>query len=113
MLPNILHLIGTIALLAYGLTSIVAPKHIAPFIAHEIPTPRGVAEFRILGGFFSALSAFALYAQNPQVFMALGVAWLGAAAMRLVALLLDRPKFDAAYISFFVSEILLGIFLIL
>lgn len=113
-LRDILHLIGVIALLGYGLGSLLLPKVVAPLIAHHFDTPRGWAEFRIVnGGYFIGLSIFALLVNTPVVYQALGVGWLGAAGARVFALFVDRPKLEIVYVGLLIAEIILGIFLMI
>lgn len=113
-LSNVLHILGALALLGYGLGSLLLPRVVAPLIAHDFTTPRGWAEFRIVnGGYFIGLSVFALLVNQPAVYQALGIGWLAAAGARLFALLVDRPQLEPVYLGLLISEIVLGIFLII
>src|SRR5262245_9793508 len=110
---DVLHLIGALALLVYGVGSLFLPRRIAPFIAQTLDSPRGVAEFRILnGGFMTGLSIAALLANQPVGYALLGIAWLGAAASRLLSMVLDRPALNASFIGYLISEVVLGMFLL-
>jgi hypothetical protein len=113
MFTDLLHVIGAISLLGYGIGSLLMPHPIARLIAQQLTTPRGIAEFRIVnGGYFIGLSAFALLVNQPLVYAALGVGWLAAAGARVLALLLDRPKLEPIYLGLFMFEVAMGLFLI-
>jgi hypothetical protein len=113
MSNDLLHLIGTLSLLGYAISSLFLPHRVGRLIAQELNNPRGIAEFRVVnGGYFAGLSLFALVANHPLVFTALGIGWLGAAAARLLALLLDRPRLEPIYAGLFVFEIVMGLLLI-
>jgi hypothetical protein len=112
-LNQLLHLIGTLALLGYAIASLFWPHRVAKLIEQTISTPRGVAEFRIAnGGFFAGMSLFALFTNQAPVYTALGLGWLGAAMARTLSFVLDRPKLDASYMGFFVMEVALGLCLV-
>jgi hypothetical protein len=110
---DVLHWVGAGALLVYAIVSIVRPKFVAQTLEHVLVSGRGISEFRIAhGGFFLGLSIFALYANNPLVYQALGWAWIGAALIRLFAYLPDRPTRNISLVSF-LAEMALGIVLLL
>jgi hypothetical protein len=111
-LYEILHLIGAGVLLAYAIACIIRPQWAAAWLEFELNTGRASAEFRILHGYLLGLAVFALYSQNPLLFQALGWGWLGAALLRLLSYLLDRPKLNATYFAYLAMEITLGIFLL-
>ena len=65
----ILRLIGTLAMLGAGLFSLLAPRTGARLAFIELPTSRGVTEFRVLGGgFFVGLGVWALLANNSVAY---------------------------------------------
>src|SRR5215468_4998595 len=110
---DVLHLVGALALLIYGIASLLAPHRIALFIAQILDSSRGVAEFRILnGGFMIGLSLAALLANQPVGYAVLGIGWLGAAASRLIAMVVDRPPLNASFFAYLVAEVVLGMFLL-
>src|SRR5574341_137567 len=111
-MAHILDLIGTLAVLLYAVLACFFPRRFAPFIAQTLDSPRGVAEFRIIHGGFLGMSVFALVANHPLVYMMLGIGWLGAAAARLLALILDRPRLNATYVISFVFEAAFGLMMI-
>jgi hypothetical protein len=113
-LTNVLHWIGTLSLLAYGLASAIKPRWIADMLENGLSSGRGISEFRVAhGGGLVSLSLFALYANNPLVFQLLGWGWIGAAVIRIFSYLPDRPQVTADYLVFLAVEIILGIFLLL
>jgi hypothetical protein len=71
---------------------------------------RGVAETRIgLGGTFAGLGLWALARRNSDAYTAVGVTWLGAAAVRGLSLQLDEPETDWTFWAFFAAEVGLGL----
>ncbi len=70
---------------------------------------RGRAEIRAgLGGTYAALGGWALANRSPEAAAAVGFTWLGAAAVRLASLRLDRPRTDAAFWAYLAIELGLG-----
>lgn len=88
------------------------PRHFADgAIIAQIP--RGVAEFRVVnGGYFIGLAGFALLVNQPLVYAALGIGWLGAAVGRIISFILDRPPLEPIYIALLLFEIAMGIMLL-
>ena len=79
--------------------------------ALELPpgTARARAEVRAgLGGTYAALGGWALVNRSAAASTAVGVAWLGAAAARLAALAVDRPRTDPAFWIYLATELGLG-----
>lgn len=111
-LNDVLHWIGALALLGYGIASAIQPHWIAGLLENGLLSGRGVSEFRVAHGGVFLLALFALYVQDPLVFQLLGWGWLGAAALRVLAYLPDKPKLTADYLAFFAMEIIFGIFLL-
>jgi hypothetical protein len=92
-----------------GTAAIVAPGRVAAALQLSPVSSRGSAEVRAgLGGTYAALGAVALVSRDPAFQAAVGVTWLGAAAVRLAALRLDRPQTDAAYWAYLTAEIGFG-----
>jgi hypothetical protein len=113
MINDVLHWVGVGSLLVYAIASVAKPKFVAQILEHVLDSRRGISEFRVAhGGFFLGLSLFALYLNNRLVYQALSWAWIGAAVIRLLAYLPDRPTRTISYLSFF-AELTLGIILLL
>jgi hypothetical protein len=92
-----------------GIAAVVAPRRVAAALQLSPVTSRGSAETRAgLGGTYAALGAAALASPDPAFQAAVGVTWLGAAAVRLAALVLDRPQTDATYWAYLAAEIGFG-----
>lgn len=103
--------VGT--LLFYAIASAILPHFVARNLEHTLPSGRGVSEFRILhGGFFGGLALFALFANNPLVFQAMGFGWLGAALIRIPAYFPDRPTWNLSFAAF-IGELILGLILLI
>jgi hypothetical protein len=108
---DVLHWIGTVSLLLYGLASALKPRWVAGWLEHGFSSGHGVSEFRVAhGGILGPL--FALYVNHPLVFQLLGYAWLSAALVRVLSYLPDRPKLTIDYVLFLLAEIVFGVFLI-
>jgi cytosine/uracil/thiamine/allantoin permease len=101
--------ISSLALMLSGVAGVVMPNRVATMLELTSSTPRGVAETRAgLGGTYAALGGWALASSAPAAQRAVGVTWLGAAAARLGALKLDRPRPDWTFWAFLAAEIGLG-----
>jgi len=82
--PNI----GSVLSFLLGLMAIFRPSKVENFVSIKSMGKEGVAEIRATyGGFFAGLSLYAMLVQIPEVFIALGFGWLGAAMIRFVTLL--------------------------
>lgn len=111
-LSNVLHWISLGVIFYYSLASLIRPKFDAQNLEHVLNTGRGMSEFRILhGGFFLGLGLFAIYANHPMVYQALGWSWIGAGLIRIPAYFSDRPTIPLSLIAF-IGEIAFGIFLL-
>jgi len=109
---DILHWIGTASLLLYGVASAIKPHWVAGLLENGLSSGRGISEFRVAHGSMVGLSLFALYLNHPLVYHALGWGCIGAASVRLVSYVPDRPIVNLSYLTLFAAEITLGIFLL-
>jgi hypothetical protein len=101
--------VSSAALMASGLAGVMMPGRVAAALELPAGTKRGIAEARAgLGGTYAALGGWALVSRDPTAQAAVGFTWLGAAAARLGALVLDRPRTDSAYWAYLAAEIGLG-----
>ncbi|MBO3749603.1 hypothetical protein J5X84_26290 [Streptosporangiaceae bacterium NEAU-GS5] len=101
--------LSSAALMLSGLAGVVVPDRVAPALEVTADSPRGRAEVRAgLGGTYAALGGWALVSSEPAAEAAVGVAWLGAAGVRLAALALDRPKTSWTYWAYLGAEITFG-----
>lgn len=111
---DLLHWVGALSLLLYGLASATKPHWVAGILENDLDSGRGISEFRVAhGGGMIALSLFAFYANDQMVFQLLGWGWMTAAIVRIVSYLPDRPRITTDYLVFLAAEILLGIFLLI
>src|SRR3954467_5484005 len=98
------------ALAMSGLAITLDPRGASVALQLTPDSDRGVAEPRAgLGGTFVALGGWALFRGSPDSYTAVGVTWLGAAAVRLAAIHVDRPRTDVTYWTYLVAEIGFGI----
>jgi uncharacterized protein DUF4345 len=101
--------ISSVALALSGLAGILIPDQIAPALDTAFTSARGRAELRIVYGALAALGGWAMAVADHDVFVAIGVFWLGAAAVRLLAFVLDRPRAGSTYWAFLALELVLGL----
>ena len=101
--------LSSAALMSSGLAGVVIPDRVAQELELTVDSPRGKAEVRAgLGGTYAALGGWALVSSQPAAEAAVGVAWLGAAAVRLASLALDRPKTPWPFWAYLGAEITFG-----
>jgi hypothetical protein len=87
----ILNNLGSAITVGLGVLALTRPATVASFTSIRPEGLTGISEIRATyGGFFLALGSYALYAQATEVFFVLGVAWLGAAAGRVVSVAIDH-----------------------
>jgi len=97
------------ALMLSGLAAVVAPRRVAAALDLAPRSSRASAETRAgLGGTYAALGGAALASRDPRLEMAVGITWLGAAAVRIAALTIDRPQTDLSYWAYLAAEIGFG-----
>lgn len=110
---DLLKIIAAAATVATGLYALAAPMKVRGFTGLELPGGRGVTEVRaILGGFFIALGAVPLVFGFREMFLMLGIAYLGVALVRGISMFVDHSLEKSNFISLAV-ELVLGIILVL
>jgi hypothetical protein len=101
--------VSSAALLLSGLSAVVSPAKVASALDLSPGSSRGAAETRAgLGGTYAALGGWALVSPDPAAQAAVGVTWLGAAAVRTASLFLDRPRTDATFWAYLAAELTFG-----
>ena len=101
--------LSSAALMLSGAAGVVIPERVAEALQLHPVSPRAITETRAgLGGTFAALGAYALLSRSAGAQRAVGATWLGAGAVRLVGLRLDRPRTDATYWAYLAAELGLG-----
>ena len=101
--------VSSAILAASGLAGILIPDQIAPVLDTAFTSVRGRAELRVVYGALAAIGGWAVAVADHELFVAVGVFWLGAAGVRLLALALDRPRADSTYWAFLALEVVLGL----
>jgi hypothetical protein len=97
-----------------GVGSLVMPRALARLGELELPGVRGLAEVRVnFGGLFIGGGLAALLINQPAAYQTLGIAMLGAAATRALALGLDKPALNRSYMALLLFETLLALGLLL
>jgi hypothetical protein len=101
--------VSSAALMLSGIAGVVSPRQFTSALELSPLSDRGIAETRAgMGGTYAALGGWALLSREPAAQRAVGVTWLGAAAVRLASLKLDRPRTDPAFWAYLAAEIGFG-----
>ncbi|MDP9335535.1 MAG: DUF4345 domain-containing protein [Actinomycetota bacterium] len=101
--------VSSTALMLSGISGVLTPRRVGSALDLFAVSDRGVAETRAgLGGTYAALGGWALLSHDPAAQTAVGVTWLGAAAVRLASLVVDRPRTDRAFWGYLAAEIGFG-----
>lgn len=101
--------ISSAALMLSGVAAVVNPQGVAEALHLTAGDGRGVIETRAgLGGTYAALGGWALVSREPAADVAVGVTWLGAAAVRVATLRVDRPAVTASYWVYLGLEVACG-----
>jgi hypothetical protein len=101
--------LSSAALMLSGISGVVMPERVATALDLSPASSRGIAETRAgLGGTYAALGGWALVSRDPGAQRAVGATWLGAAAVRLASLVVDRPRTDWTFWGYLAAEVGLG-----
>jgi hypothetical protein len=105
---QIINIIGAIATISMGCLGLFAPHAASRFTGLTASNKTAFAEFRAtFGGMFLVMGLIPLITNEPLAYFMAGLIWLGAAAGRVVSIILDKgfdePKnvggvaFEAAF----------------
>ena len=104
--------LGIASALALGLSGVaiaLRPRQAAAVMDLSPGSARGVAETRAgVGGTFAALGLWAAARGSSDAYAAVGLTWLGAAALRGLSLRADEPETDVTFWAFMAMEIGFG-----
>jgi hypothetical protein len=101
--------LGSAALMLSGVAAVVNPQGVAAALHLTADDARGITETRAgLGGTYAALGAWALVSRAPAADAAVGMTWLGAAAVRVATRKIDQPPADASYWIYLGLEVACG-----
>jgi hypothetical protein len=90
--------LSSAALMLSGVAAVVNPQGVAAALHLTADDARGITETRAgLGGTYAALGGWALLSRAPAADAAVGMTWLGAAAVRVTTRKIDRPSATASY----------------
>jgi hypothetical protein len=93
-----------------GVAAVVNPQGVAEALHLTPADARGITETRAgLGGTYAALGGWALVSSEPAADLAVGMTWLGAAAVRVTARRVDRPAVTASYWVYLGLEVGCGV----
>ncbi|MFL6238537.1 MAG: DUF4345 family protein [Actinomycetes bacterium] len=102
--------VSSAALAASGIGIAVQPQQATRVLRLSATSSRGIAEIRAgLGGTFAALGLWALARGSKDAYRAVGLTWLGAAAVRTMSLRVDEPELDWTFWGFLGAEVLFGV----
>jgi hypothetical protein len=102
--------VSSAALMLSGAAGVVVPERVGVALGVSAVSARGMAEIRAgLGGTYAALGGWALVCAEPAAETAVGFTWLGAAAVRVASLVLDRPRTDWTYWAYLGAEVGFGV----
>jgi hypothetical protein len=101
---------SALGLSASGVGIALDPRRAGEVMRMPPMSARGVTEMRAgVGGTFAALGAWAMLRGTRDAYTAVGVTWLGAAAVRAISMQTDKPEKDATFWAFLGLETTLGL----
>jgi hypothetical protein len=101
---------SALALSASGVGIALDPRRAGTVMRMPPQSARGLTEMRAgVGGTFAALGAWALLRGTSDAYTAVGVTWLGAAAVRTISMKVDGPEKDATFWAFLGLETTMGL----
>jgi hypothetical protein len=102
--------VSSAALMFSGLAGVFMPDKVAAALELTSSSARGTTETRAgLGGTYAALGAWALVSRSSSARTAVGVTWLGAAAVRVSSLVVDKPRTDLTFWAYLAAEVGCGV----
>lgn len=111
-MTDITPLLGAVCTLALGTFWLIAPRKVARYLGIAPTGKLGISEVRATyGGIFVGLGAAALWFQQPEVYAAVGLAWLFSGLSRTGSVFLDR-SFSGSNLGGIVIEVGIGLSLI-
>jgi hypothetical protein len=101
---------SALGLSASGVGIALDPRRAGQVMRMPPMSARGVTEMRAgVGGTFAALGAWAMLRGTRDAYTAVGVTWLGAAAVRAISMQTDQPEKDNTFWAFLGMETALGV----
>jgi hypothetical protein len=101
---------SALALGASGVGIALDPRRAGEVMRIPPSSARGTTEMRAgVGGTFAALGAWALLRGTSDAYTAVGVTWLGAAAVRALSMQVDQPEKDWTFWAFLAGEVGFGV----
>lgn len=112
-LLDVLKIISSVLTILTGLLALVKPKSIYGFTGLRAEGGRGITEIRsIFGALFIALGGAAIYFQQSETYMMLGIMYLAIFIVRLVSMFVDQSVERSNLVSL-ATEAVLGVILVL
>ena len=101
--------LSALGLAASGVGIALQPRQASASLDIPAISQRGIAETRAgLGGTYAALGTWSALRATPDAHTAVGMTWLGAAALRLVSLVVDKPRTSPTFWLYLAGELTLG-----
>jgi hypothetical protein len=92
-LADVLHVLGSLAVLGAGIAGLVRPESFAAWLGLAAKDETGIIEIRsAFGGLLTAFGLFALWVQDDLVYTALGAGFVGALIARWVDVASGRAQ---------------------
>lgn len=108
----ILKIISAVLTILTGLLALVKPKSIYGFTGLRAEGGRGITEIRsIFGALFIALGGVAIYFQQAETYMMLGMMYLAIFIVRLFSMFVDKSVERSNLVSL-ATEAVLGVILV-
>jgi len=113
-LEQFFNIAACIAIILFGLYSLVRPYDAAGMAHLKPEDANGVAEVRInFGGLFLAMGAAPLLLNDPVAYQVVGITFIGAFITRLATLFTNHPQVDRLFVVSAVFELAVGLILLL
>jgi uncharacterized membrane protein HdeD (DUF308 family) len=111
---SVIHSIAALAVIAFGLYSVAQPRASAGLAHLNAEDATGIAETRItFGALPIGLGLAPLLLNQAVVYQVVGIVWLCAGIMRVIAALIDRPQLTSVYIISGVFEWVMALIFLL
>ncbi len=109
-----LNLVGAVITALFGAWALVQPTQFSRSLSLTPYKAAGKTEIRATyGGWILGLSIYTLFFQNELLFNCLGYGWLGAGAVRTLAMFFLDKSFSKKQLIFVFIEFFVGILLLL
>lgn len=113
---DFLKVVAALINIGFGAVALYRPEEIAELTGFKLLGVKGITEMRVaFGGFFLGMGVGVLLINEPGAYQAIGFAWLGAAAVRLMEFVFNGKDQVASpgFYTLWMIEVAVGLVLIL